>query len=206
MQRPSQNVVTLKYGATTSPYTKANPHIGVDFSSLPDDKIYMPEDGVVKLTPDDGTCGRSIHITVGNRHHALCHTSKYLVKDGEYCNQGKPIAIMGDTGYAFGKHLHWALKVGGAYVDPLKQVTKPKEQDVRTNRTEAILLYRSLLGIHSPTEAQKKSWTGRDLAPLLTAIMKDKRYLDRQKGDPTSNDEAVKKSVIASIINKIKGV
>jgi hypothetical protein len=129
-----------------------------------------------------------------------------LVTDGQYCKEGKAIAIMGDTGRAEGKHLHWALKVGGVFVDPLKQVTKPKEQEVRTSRNDAIMLYQQLWGIHSPTEAQKKSWTGREWSELVPKILKDKRFTNRLNGDPTSNDEAVKKSVIASIINKIKGV
>lgn len=206
MQRPSKNVITLRYGATTDPYAPGNPHIGVDFSSLPDDKIYMPEDGVVQLVPDDGTCGRSIHIMVGNRHHALCHTNKYLVNDGQYCNQGKAIAIMGDTGRAQGVHLHWALKVGGKFVDPIKQVKdKPKEQDVKTSRKDAIMLYQEMLGIHSPTESQKRSWTGREWSELVPKILKDKRFTDRLKGDPTSNDEAVKKSLKDKIMGLVKG-
>ncbi len=95
------------------------------------------------------------------------------------------------------KYVGWGESVNGVKVI--------KEQDVKTNRTEAILLYRSLLGIHSPTEAQKRSWTGRNLGELLTAIMKDKRYLARLKGgDPTSNDEAVKKSLKDKIMGLVK--
>lgn len=129
MKRPATTVVTLPFGATSPPYSKDNPHIGVDFSHDPDNKIYMPETGVVELRPDDGTCGNAIHIFVGNRHHALCHTSKYLVKNGQTVKEGTPIAIMGDSGKAIGVHLHWAVKVNDQFVDPLSLI---KEQDMPT--------------------------------------------------------------------------
>ncbi len=122
MIRPSQNPVTLPFGATTPPYSPGSPHIGVDFSPLPDNKIYSPEAGAVECRPNDGTCGRAIHMFVGNRHHAFCHTSQYLVSDGQQVSEGQAIAIMGDTGFAQGVHLHWALTVNGTLVDPLSQV------------------------------------------------------------------------------------
>ncbi len=196
MIRPTNNVVTLKYGATTPPYAPGNPHIGVDFSYLPDDKIYMPEDGVVKLTPDDGTCGRSIHITVGNRHHALCHTSKYLVKDGQYCKEGKAIAIMGDTGYAFGKHLHWALKVGGVFVDPLKQVKpKPKEKEVIT-RGRAIRLLR--LTRRGTDEKRIKDLMGQDEDKWLDSVYKASWFKD-QTAKISTNYQALKDKIIGFV-------
>lgn len=120
------------------------------------------------------------------------------LKNGKFWSDGTVYPSIGiyTSGHS-PKYVGWGESVNGVKVI--------KEQVMKTNRTEAILLYRSLLGIHSPTEAQKRSWTGRDLAPLLTAIMKDKRYLDRQKGDPTSNDEAVKKSLKDKIMGLVKG-
>ena len=197
MQRPSKNVITLRYGATTDPYAPGNPHIGVDFSSLPDDKIYMPEDGVVQLVPDDGTCGRSIHIMVGNRHHALCHTSKYLVKDNEFVNQGKPIAIMGDTGYAFGKHLHWALKIGGKFVDPIKQATNKKEKEVIT-RGRAIRLLR--LARRGTDEKRIKDLMGQDEDKWLDSVYKASWFKD-QTAKINNGVQALKEK----IINLVKG-
>lgn len=125
MVRPTQNPLTPGYGfgSTLSPYSASSPHKGVDFLPTPDNRIYMPEDGVVQQVPNNGTCGNAIHIYVGNRHHALCHTSQYLTPNSVFQKQGTPVAVMGDTGNAQGIHLHWALTIDNVLVDPLKQVT-----------------------------------------------------------------------------------
>lgn len=130
MIRPSQNAVTLPFGSTDPPYSPGNAHKGTDFAPSPDNRIYAPEAGQCVLRPDDGSCGRAIHMYVGNRHHAFCHTSRYLVAPGEYVQQGQAIAVMGDTGFAQGVHLHWALAINGTLVDPLSQVTGGNMSDV----------------------------------------------------------------------------
>lgn len=47
---------------------------------------------------------------------------------------------------------------------------KLKEEDMKTTRAEAIYLWRTIRFKHSPTDAEIKSWTGRELTELLTAI------------------------------------
>lgn len=98
--------------------------MGVDFSYVPDNKIYAPEDGNYRLYPNNGTLGNAIHMWTGNRHHAFGHTSKYLITDNQFVKRGTPIAIMGATGAADGVHLHWALAINGSLVDPLTQVNE----------------------------------------------------------------------------------
>lgn len=124
MIRPTQNPLTPGYGfgSILSPYSASSPHKGVDFLPTPDNRIYMPEDGVVQQVPNNGDCGNAIHIYVGNRHHALCHTSQYLTPNSVFQKQGTPVAVMGATGNASGVHLHWALTIDNVLVDPLKQV------------------------------------------------------------------------------------
>lgn len=124
MIRPSQNPLGLLFGATTSPYSSSDPHIGVDFLPDPDRAIYAPEDGKVTLVLNDPRMGDSIHIYAGANHHALCHTSQHFVQTGQQVKKGDRVGIMGDTGYAFGVHLHWALAVNNVLVDPLTKVTE----------------------------------------------------------------------------------
>lgn len=126
MIRPSKSPVTAPYGYSPGYQNGQVKHTGVDFAHSPDDKIYMPEDGIVTVVPWNGTSkeGNAIYINVGNRRHLLGHISKFLVSNGQMIMKGHPIAIMGETGYAFGIHLHWGLSVGGVLVDPLTLVTE----------------------------------------------------------------------------------
>lgn len=48
------------------------------------------------------------------------HLSKTLVKAGDNIAQGKEIGLIGSTGNSTGRHLHFAITVAGAHVDPLK--------------------------------------------------------------------------------------
>lgn len=129
MIRPSNNTITLLFGATTPPYSPQNPHIGVDFAPDNDAFIYAPENGRITLTPNDPQMGNAVHLWVDNRHHAFCHTSTYLVSDAQQVQKGDKLAVMGYTGYVVpsgpsGTHLHWALAVDNTLIDPLSQVTE----------------------------------------------------------------------------------
>lgn len=119
MRKPSNNPITLAFGATTDPYTPANPHNGTDFSYQPDEKIYAPFSGKVILRPNNGNDGNGIYMYNGNQFHGMLHAQSYLVADGVQVFEGQPIGIMGETGYAFGRHCHWCVKVNNKFIDPM---------------------------------------------------------------------------------------
>ncbi|MDX1709249.1 MAG: M23 family metallopeptidase, partial [Desulfobacterales bacterium] len=48
------------------------------------------------------------------------HLSKIDVRVGQHVARGDQIGLSGATGRASGPHLHWGVKVSGAYVDPLQ--------------------------------------------------------------------------------------
>lgn len=125
MRVPSNNDITLPFASTASPYSKGNPHRGTDFSYKPDDIIYAPFSGKIIQIPLNGNDGNGTYmIDDQGRYHGLLHASKYLVPDGSKVTEGQPIAVMGDTGYAIGKHLHWAVKHNGKFIDPMSLVTE----------------------------------------------------------------------------------
>lgn len=112
-------------------------HTGVDYSWSPDNQIYMPEDGVVQLFSWDGVSydGNAIVVVVGNRRHFMGHIRKngFLVANGQFVKEGTPIAIMGDTGYAQGVHLHYGVRVNGLLVDGQKL----SEGNMSSSQTQA---------------------------------------------------------------------
>ena len=47
------------------------------------------------------------------------HLSRIDVHEGQHVVQGERLGLSGATGRVTGPHLHWAVRVNGARVDPL---------------------------------------------------------------------------------------
>jgi murein DD-endopeptidase MepM/ murein hydrolase activator NlpD len=97
-----------------------SPHGGTDFLSPAGRPIKAPNAGRVVLA-------RSLYFTGGTLviDHGLgvlslfAHLSSVAVKEGDEVKTGDVIGEVGATGRVTGPHLHWAVRVGGARVDPL---------------------------------------------------------------------------------------
>ena len=48
------------------------------------------------------------------------HLSEMAVEAGQEVERGHPVGKVGSTGLSTGSHLHWEIRVGGVYVDPLR--------------------------------------------------------------------------------------
>ncbi|MBT8368562.1 MAG: M23 family metallopeptidase, partial [Deltaproteobacteria bacterium] len=48
------------------------------------------------------------------------HLSKIQVRAGQHIARGDQIGLSGATGRVSGPHLHWGVKINGAYVDPMQ--------------------------------------------------------------------------------------
>jgi hypothetical protein len=137
MRLPSLNKITLPFGATTDPYSPSSPHNGTDFAYLPDDIIYAPFAGKVTQIPNNGNDGNGSYMTDSEgRFHGLLHASEYLVPNSTNVQEGQPIAVMGSSGYAFGKHLHWAVKENNKFINPMSLV----EEEVMFNEGDRVNL------------------------------------------------------------------
>lgn len=198
MRRPTNNPITLSFGATTAPYSPSSPHNGTDFSYLPDDIIYAPFSGKVVQLPNNGNDGNGSYMTESNgRFHGMLHASKYLVANGSQVTEGQPIAVMGDTGYAIGKHLHWAVKENNKFIDPMTLIKKEgivEPADYKLNKGDAVNMFQAILG-RPATDADIKYYTGRVWKDAVYDLVNSPEFKGRFASDAAQKLEQIKQIV-----------
>jgi murein DD-endopeptidase MepM/ murein hydrolase activator NlpD len=98
------------------------PHNGVDFAAPPGTPVYAAASGVVRSAGDGGPCGNMVQIDHPNGlTTAYCHLSRFAagLHGGEHVETRQLIGYVGQTGRATGPHLHFAVKRGEVFMDPL---------------------------------------------------------------------------------------
>lgn len=95
-------------------------HLGVDLDAPLNTPVYAINSGVVKLTKEFKTYGKTVVINHGLGIYSLyLHLNDIKVKEGEEVKRGEVIGLVGNTGYSLGPHLHFSIKVNEASVNPL---------------------------------------------------------------------------------------
>lgn len=95
-------------------------HSGVDIAVPKGHPIKATNSGRVVLASDLYFSGKTVIIDHGlGLFSSYSHLSKLLVKRGEQVSTGQVVGLAGSTGLSTGPHLHWAVKVNEARVDPL---------------------------------------------------------------------------------------
>ncbi len=98
------------------------PHNGVDFAAPPGTPVYSASAGVVKSVGDGGPCGNMVQIQhAGGLTSVYCHLSRFAggLHVGEHVEARQPVGYVGQTGRATGPHLHFGIKRGEVFIDPL---------------------------------------------------------------------------------------
>lgn len=188
---------TLKYGATTAPYSKTNPHKGVDYVSS-DKYIVAPEAGTITFYGVNGKSGNMM-VLQGKYRHSFSHI-KYngnIVGVGSKVRAGQKIAVMGSTGFATGVHVHWV--VNGGTINPESLI----EEEDMTSRTTAIWLNRTLNHKHNPSDASIKAWTGLDDKQLSARL--EKVYNSDWFKNQTKAINSSETGKVEAIWTKVKG-
>jgi murein DD-endopeptidase MepM/ murein hydrolase activator NlpD len=96
------------------------PHGGADFLSPTATPIHAPNSGRVLLAHDLYFTGNTVVIDHGlGVFSLLAHLSLVSVREGDMVTRGEIIGQVGATGRVTGPHLHWAVRMNGARVDPV---------------------------------------------------------------------------------------
>jgi len=96
------------------------PHAGADFLSPAGTPIRAPNSGRVVFARDLYFTGNTVVIDHGlGVFSLLAHLSVVDVHQGDVVTRGQTIGQVGATGRVTGPHLHWAVRMNGARVDPL---------------------------------------------------------------------------------------
>lgn len=95
-------------------------HQGADFRAATGTPVRAPNSGRIALASDLYFSGNTVIIDHGlGMFSLLAHLSKISVAEGATVARGEVVGDSGATGRVTGPHLHWALRMGEASVDPL---------------------------------------------------------------------------------------
>jgi murein DD-endopeptidase MepM/ murein hydrolase activator NlpD len=123
--------ITSRFGNRVHPvlgYTRA--HEGVDYGAPTGTPVWAVGDGQVKQAGWNGGCGKAVTLRHRNGYETVyCHLSGIAVSAGKPVTQKQIIGYVGETGLATGPHLHYAVKRGGGFVNPL-QLKVPRERPI----------------------------------------------------------------------------
>jgi murein DD-endopeptidase MepM/ murein hydrolase activator NlpD len=101
-----------------------SPHGGADFRSSAGTPIHAPAAGRVVLARNLYFTGNTVVIDHGLELFSLvAHLSTMGVAEQTTVTAGEVIGKVGATGRVTGPHLHWAVRIGAARVDPLAILT-----------------------------------------------------------------------------------
>lgn len=97
-------------------------HTGIDVAAPFGSIITADDDGVVDWVGWRPIGGRAVCVMhAGGLEGCAYHTSAALVQVGQHVSRGEPVALIGMTGFTFGPHVHWEVKLNGLVVDPFKE-------------------------------------------------------------------------------------
>ncbi|MEP6783025.1 MAG: peptidoglycan DD-metalloendopeptidase family protein [Acidobacteriota bacterium] len=97
-----------------------NAHGGADFLSPAGTPIHSPNAGRIAVARNLYYSGNTVIIDHGlGVFSTLAHLSRIDVREGDSVTPNQLIGLVGATGRVTGPHLHWAVRVGDARVDPL---------------------------------------------------------------------------------------
>lgn len=94
-------------------------HNGVDLAAPGGTSIYAAYDGIVVAATYNASMGNYVMINHGDGLYTIyMHASALYVSKDDAVAKGDTIAAVGTTGMSTGNHLHFTVRLNGAYVSP----------------------------------------------------------------------------------------
>lgn len=124
-------------GELTSYFGSGHPTgIDVGLDNETDTPVKAGAAGVVSFVGGDPCCAYGYHVVVDHEDGMSTlygHLAKALVKKDQRIEQGETLGLGGATGDSDGKHLHFELREGEVYIDPLRYLAadQPKPDEAR---------------------------------------------------------------------------
>lgn len=118
---PPGTRITSPYGERIHPVTGARTvHEGVDLAAETGTPLLAPSAARVLHVGEDGVSGTYVVLDHGHGVQSVsCHLSEALLKRGGDAAAGATYARTGASGRVTGPHLHYGVRVGGRFVDPV---------------------------------------------------------------------------------------
>lgn len=122
---PSSSRITSGFGGRSSPTEGASSnHQGIDIGASTGSAIVAAAAGTVVISTYSYSAGNYVMLNHGGGVYTVyMHCSQLLVSEGQEVSQGQTIAKVGSTGYSTGPHLHFGVRSGGQYLNPLNYVS-----------------------------------------------------------------------------------
>lgn len=122
LQRDGGVRLSSRYGLRTHPVLGVKRHHdGIDLANPTGSPVYATADGVVEAVHRSATLG--LAVTLRHAHGLRTvygHLSRCGLRAGQPVRRGQRVGAVGSTGRATGPHLHYALRQGGRFIDPLR--------------------------------------------------------------------------------------
>lgn len=120
--RPVQGVAVSGFGVRSVLNGQPRgPHNGLDLAAVTGTPVHAPTPGVVVFARPFYYSGNTVILDHGHGlFSTMAHLSVIAVTEGQTVAQGDLLGKVGATGRVTGPHLHWAVRLHGDRVDPLK--------------------------------------------------------------------------------------
>lgn len=118
---PVSGEITSGFGGRQSPGgIGSTDHKGIDVGVVTGTSVAAADGGKVVMADWNGGYGNCVIIDHGNGRQTLYgHLEGYTVQAGDVVGKGQEIGKSGSTGNSTGPHLHFGVKEGGRFVDPM---------------------------------------------------------------------------------------
>lgn len=116
-------LITSEFGYRIHPVTGIyTGHTGVDIGASYGSPVYAAADGTVIIASNSyGGYGVAVVIDHGSGISTLYgHNDHVKVSVGQKVSRGQVIAASGNSGVSTGPHLHFEVRINGAYVNPMQ--------------------------------------------------------------------------------------